>query len=97
MAFPSNQFRGQEPGTNEEIKAFAEGVYGVKFPLFERSDFNGPGSSEVAKFLRLNTPEFKAEKGTYTVPWNFAKWIINDKGQVVSFTKPPINPKKLEK
>ncbi len=61
------------------------GTYRVTFPLFAKSDFNGSGASEVAKFLRVNTPFFNGKKGTLTVPWNYAKWIIDENGKVVNF------------
>ena len=55
LAFPCNQFGGQEPGTNIEIKEFARECYGANFPMFSKSDVNGANTNEVWRFLRRNS------------------------------------------
>lgn len=72
LAFPCNQFLGQEPGSNAQIKKFAQDK-GAKFPLFDKIDVNGGGESEVYTYLKsyFGGP----------VPWNFgAKFIVNKEG-----------------
>jgi|Transcript_81338 glutathione peroxidase len=72
LAFPCNQFLGQEPGTNAQIKSFAAG-YGAKFQLFDKIDVNGPNESEVYSYLKSKFPG--------PVPWNFgAKFIVGKDG-----------------
>lgn len=72
LAFPCNQFLGQEPGTNAEIKKFAAG-YGAKYPLFDKIDVNGANEAEVYTFLKSKFPG--------PVPWNFgAKFIVDKNG-----------------
>lgn len=73
LAFPCNQFLGQEPGSNAEVKKFATGKYGAKYPLFSKIDVNGAGESEVYTYLK------KSFGGP--VPWNFgAKFIVDKDG-----------------
>ena len=56
LAFPSNQFFSQEPGTNQQIKSLVRNFYEGEFLLFEKSEVNGPSTNEVYKFLRTHTP-----------------------------------------
>ena len=68
LGFPSNQFAGQEPGTAEEIAEFCERTYGVTFPLFDKTDVNGP--SQHPLFARLTqAPDAAGTAGDVT--WNF--------------------------
>ena len=76
LAFPCNQFGGQEPGSMQEIVAFAES-YGVNFPLFSKVDVVGKDASEVYKHL------FRATGAKPT--WNFCKYLVNERGAVVQF------------
>ena len=61
LAFPCNQFMGQEPGTNEEIKKFARDHYGAEFPLFAKIEVNGPNTHEVYKYLRSQSELYDAK------------------------------------
>ena len=99
LAFPSNQLIGQEPGTNAEIKAFARDLYGAKFPLFAKIDVNGANTCEVYKFLRYNSKDLydPEKKELKEIPWNFAKFLVNGEGKVVSFHNPKVEPKNLTK
>jgi glutathione peroxidase len=93
LAFPCNQFRQQEPGTNEEIKAYAQNTYGVTFPMFEKIDVNGDNAHEVYRFLRRNSPlHDEAKKQTGSIPWNFAKFLLDSDGHVVNYYAPPTSP-----
>jgi glutathione peroxidase len=84
LGFPSNDFRGQEPGTEKEIQAFCKLTYGVKFPMFEKVSVLGDKATPFYKQLTTVTG---------TAPgWNFHKYLIDRKGNVVanysSGTKP---------
>jgi len=88
----------QELSSNEEIKAFVRKTWPqVQFPLFAKCDVNGPDAHEVFKFLRRTTPELQETKGggTKEIPWNFTKFLLNDKGKVVAYSSPRDDPIKL--
>ncbi len=74
LAFPCNQFRGQEPGTNKEIKQFCEKEYSVTFPLFSKIEVNGEDASPLYKYLTYDDEN--------PIRWNFTKFLINRKGAV---------------
>lgn len=106
--FPANDFAGQEPGTNEEIQTFCTGTFGVDFPLFDKITVVGAqkhplyaaliqaqpsatGSSEVPFREKLKgygmTPNPEPE-----ILWNFEKFIVNRKGEVVKRFTPDTTP-----
>ena len=86
----------QEGGTNEEIKEFVCTKYEGHFPLFAKIDVNGHNTHEIYKFLRLNSELYDQKKQEVKdIPWNFAKFIVNEKGQVVSFHQPSEEPLSL--
>ena len=99
LAYPCNQFKGQEPGTNTEIKAFARDLYGAEFPLFSKVDVNGENTCEVYKFLRSGSTDLYDEKKKEAkeIPWNFAKFIVNRDGKVISYHNPKVDPVDLVK
>ena len=77
LGFPSNQFNGQEPGTNKEIQQFCKLTYGVEFPVFGKVDVNGGAAIPLYKWL-------KSQKGFEgDISWNFNKFLINQSGQVI--------------
>jgi len=80
LAFPANNFGGQEPGTNEEIKTFCKGNFGVTFPLFAKISVVGPDKHPLYGFLTEaeTSPAFAGE-----VNWNFNKFLVGRKGQVI--------------
>jgi glutathione peroxidase len=80
LGFPCNQFGHQEPGSASEIGAFCEKNYGVNFPMFEKIDVNGVGAHPLYKFLKKAAPGIM---GTEAIKWNFTKFLINRKGEVV--------------
>jgi glutathione peroxidase len=93
FAFPCNQFMSQEPGSNEEIKKFAQDKYGAKFQLFSKIEVNGSNTDEIFKYLRRNSPLYDETKDTVTnIPWNFAKFLVDADGQVVQYYTPKENP-----
>jgi glutathione peroxidase len=76
LAFPSNEFGGQEPGSDEEIQEFAEGSYHVSFPLFSKVEVNGNKRDPVYVTLcEESSPEMNGE-----IRWNFTKFIIGRDG-----------------
>ncbi|SIN74430.1 glutathione peroxidase [Singulisphaera sp. GP187] len=81
LAFPANEFGRQEPGTNAEIKTFCSTKYNVKFPLFSKIVVHGKGIHPVYKFL--TEPETNP-KFAGPISWNFAKFLVNRKGEVVA-------------
>ena len=83
----------QEPGTNEEVKEFAQKLYGAEFLLFSKTDVNGPNSCEAFKYLRINSElNDKKKKEVKEIPWNFAKFIVNSEGKVLSYHNPRTEP-----
>src|SRR5271170_1170758 len=107
-AFPANDFAGQEPGTNEEIQAFCKTSFGVKFPLFERITVVGPQKHPLYRALidAQPTAESTAQvpfreqlKGYGMTPnpepevlWNFEKFLVSRKGEVVGRFSPDTTP-----
>ena len=88
----------QEPGTDAEIKAFAQGKYNAKFPMFSKIEVNGENTHPIYKWLRLNSSlANKGRTSAGNIPWNFAKFVVDEHGLVVSFHEPRTNPLKLEK
>lgn len=88
LGFPCNQFLGQEPGSEEEIKTFCSTSYGVSFPLMAKTKVNGPGAHPLYKAL-------KKAKDTHglggPVAWNFEKFLIAPDGAVHRF-RPNVVP-----
>uniref|UniRef100_A0A8D2L939 Glutathione peroxidase n=1 Tax=Varanus komodoensis TaxID=61221 RepID=A0A8D2L939_VARKO len=94
LAFPCNQFGKQEPGTNEEIKAFAAG-YGVTFDMFGKIEVNGDGAHPLWKWMK-SQPKGRGSLGN-AIKWNFTKFLINKEGQVVKRYSPMDDPQVIEK
>lgn len=80
LAFPANQFGGQEPGTDVEIRQFCTDTYHVTFPLFAKIVVKGDGQAPLYKYLtgRATDPRFGGD-----IEWNFAKFLVNRKGEIV--------------
>lgn len=89
LGFPANEFGKQEPGTNEEIKAFCTTNYSVTFPMFSKIVVKGEGIHPLYKFLtsKETNPEYAGEIG-----WNFAKFLIGRDGKVVARFDPRTPP-----
>ena len=89
LAFPCNQFFKQENGSHEEILDFVRSRYNPKFTLFEKVEVNGPETHPVYRYLRKNSSLFnKKFNHSKVIPWNFAKFLLNRKGEVVKFFEP---------
>jgi len=81
LGFPANDFGSQEPGTNEEIKKFCTGKYNVTFPIFSKIVVKGDEKAPLYKFLTDPKTDPKFGK---PIDWNFAKFLINRKGEIVA-------------
>ena len=76
LGFPSNQFKQQDPGTNEEIQEFCRINYGVTFPVMAKIDVNGADEDPLYTHL-------KAQEGD-DIEWNFTKFLVDHDGKVVN-------------
>jgi glutathione peroxidase len=84
LGFPANNFLWQEPGSNEEIAAFCERNYGVKFQMFEKLSVKGSDQHPLYQWLEAKTGE--------RPDWNFSKYLVNEDGTRVQFFKSGVNP-----
>lgn len=89
VAFPSNDFMGQEPGSNEEIVAFCKKNYGVSFPLMSKVKVKGKDMCDIYSFL---TSEAKNGLEDNKVQWNFQKYLLDENGFLVKVLSPRITP-----
>ena len=89
LGFPCNQFAGQEPGTEADVKTFCETRYGVTFPLTSKIEVNGPGRTPLYEWL---TQQQTAPEGPGDIKWNFGKFVIGKKGEVVARFDPTVAP-----
>jgi glutathione peroxidase len=92
VGFPTNQFGGQDPGTNEEIGAFCQRKYGVSFPMMAKIEVNGANAHPLYKWLTAEAPGLL---GTKAIKWNFTKFLVGRDGQVVKRYAPQDEPAKL--
>ncbi len=86
LAFPANNFMGQEPGTNEEIKNFCTINYKTTFPLFSKISVQGEDIAPLYAYL-TSVPGFEGG-----IIWNFNKFLISREGKVVARFASPVNP-----
>ena len=93
LGFPCNQFGAQEPGEAAEIANFCSLTYDVSFPMFGKIAVNGPGTSPLYAWLKTQK---KGLLGSEGVKWNFTKFLIDRKGEVVARFAPTTTPKALE-
>mmetsp|Transcript_9237 Transcript_9237/g.33883 ORF Transcript_9237/g.33883 Transcript_9237/m.33883 type:complete len:111 (-) Transcript_9237:264-596(-) len=91
LAFPCNQFGGQEPGSDADVKRFAEG-YGAKFPIFSKIDVNGPGTHPF--YASLKSTAGGGILGN-DIKWNFGKFVIDRQGNVKRYA-PTSSPLSME-
>jgi len=89
VGFPCNQFLGQEPGTAEEIEQFCSTTYGVTFPLMEKIDVNGDDRHPIYAEL---TEKEDAEGKAGDITWNFEKFLLSPKGEIVARYRPQVEP-----
>ena len=93
LGFPCNQFKGQEPGTNEEIQFFCTEKYNVSFKIFNKIDVNGPNTDPFYDFLKN---EQSGVLGTKNIKWNFSKFLVNKNGEVIKRYSPTTKPEDIE-
>ncbi len=93
LGFPCNQFGKQEPGESSDISAFCEKNFGVTFPVFEKIDVNGDSAVPLFKDLKDEAPGIM---GTKKIKWNFTKFLLNRKGEIISRYAPTTKPEELE-
>ncbi len=107
LGFPANNFLGQEPGTNEEIKEFCKTKYNVEFPMFSKISVKGEDQHPLYKYLTEKKPEadvkdkeFEEKLAGYgqkrekpnDILWNFEKFLVNRNGEIVARFDPSITP-----
>jgi glutathione peroxidase len=93
VAFPCNQFGGQEPGDAEEIKNFCSLTYNVTFPLFSKVAVNGKDANPLFRFLKHAKPGLL---GSELIKWNFTKFLVDRNGAVVERYAPMTKPEELQ-
>ena len=91
LGFPCDQFRHQDPGTDDEIATFCTGSFGVTFPMFSKVDVNGPGAHPVYAWLRDQKSGLLGDR----IKWNFTKFLIGRDGQVLKRYAPTTTPEKI--
>jgi len=87
LGFPCNQFGGQEPGTNEEIKQFCSSKYDVTFPMFDKLDVNGDKRHPLYVALAGKDSPFPGD-----IKWNFGKFLIGKDGKILHRFEPRTTP-----
>ena len=93
LGFPANNFGGQEPGTNEEIKTFCSRKYDVTFPMFSKISVAGADKAPLYQFL--------TDKGTNPatggeIKWNFTKFLVGKDGKVITRFESAVKPESAE-
>jgi glutathione peroxidase len=93
LGFPANEFGAQEPGTNEQIKAFCTTSYGVNFDVFAKVKVKGTGIDPLFEYLtsRETNSAFAGD-----IKWNFNKFLIGRDGRVLARFEPPVEPTSVE-
>ena len=94
LGFPCNQFGGQEPGDEAEIKSFCSLTYNVTFPLFGKVEVNGDNAHPLFKYLKSVKPGLL---GTESIKWNFTKFLVGKDGIVLNRFGPADSPESIEK
>lgn len=89
IGFPSNDFAGQEPGTNDEIATFCQKNYGVTFPMMTKIKVKGEGKHPIYEWL---TSKDQNGRGDFEVQWNFHKFLVDEDGKLVKEVSPQIAP-----
>ncbi len=87
LGFPANDFAGQEPGTDKDIADFCRSTYGVEFPMFSKITVKGDAMHPLYKELTSQPAPIGGE-----VKWNFQKYLLDRKGNVVAKFEPQVKP-----
>lgn len=89
IGFPANNFGGQEPGSNEEISAFCKRNYGVTFPMAEKVSVKG---DDIHPLFRYLTDEAKKMGVEDPIKWNFTKFLVDEKGKLITVFSSRVKP-----
>ncbi|KAJ3693023.1 hypothetical protein LUZ60_012118 [Juncus effusus] len=92
LAFPCNQFGGQEPGNNEQIQEFACTRFKAEYPIFHKVNVNGENAAPIFKYLKASKGGIFGE----SIKWNFTKFLVDKEGQVVGRYAPINSPLSIE-
>jgi glutathione peroxidase len=92
LAFPCNQFGGQEPGSAEAIASFCSTKYDVTFPVLAKIEVNGKGASPLFQWLKQ---EKSGLLGLEAIKWNFTKFLVGRDGQVLERFAPTTKPQAM--
>jgi len=93
LAFPCNQFGGQEPGSDEEVLSFCSLNYDVKFDLFSKVQVNGDQEHPLFQYLKQEAPGLLGSEG---IKWNFTKFLVDRDGRVLKRFGSMTTPSQLE-
>ncbi len=93
LAFPCNQFGGQEPGNADEIANFCSLTYDVSFPVMAKVEVNGEGAEPLYTHLKAEKPGLLGSKG---IKWNFTKFLVDGAGKVIARYAPTDKPASLK-
>ncbi|MBS9523101.1 glutathione peroxidase [Litoribacter ruber] len=89
LGFPANNFGGQEPGTEEDIKAFCTENYGVTFPMFEKVSVKGVDKHPLYRWLSDKDMNGWNDKEP---SWNFCKYLVDENGELIEFYPSSVSP-----
>jgi glutathione peroxidase len=92
LAFPCNQFGGQEPGSAEEIRRFVTDEFDIDFPMFAKIEVNGDGASELYQWLKSEQP---GDGDSADITWNFEKFLVGAQGDVLARFSPMVTPEEI--
>ena len=94
LDFPCNQFFMQAPETDEEINTICSLKYNTKFKRYHKIDVNGKNATELYTYLKNN---YINKERSVRIKWNFTKFLVNKKGEVVGRYQPKTTPKEIER
>ena len=94
LGFPCDQFGHQEPGSDDDIAQFCTMNFGVTFPLFKKTEVNGPNANPLFVELKEKAPGLLGSK---RIKWNFTKFLVNAEGKVLKRYAPTAKPSDIEK
>jgi glutathione peroxidase len=92
VGFPSNEFGGQDPGSNEQIASFCQLNYGVSFPMMAKVKVNGAQAHPLWQWLKAQAPGLL---GTEGIKWNFTKFLVGKDGNVIRRYAPNDKPEAI--
>ena len=93
LGFPANNFGGQEPGSNEEIKTFCSSKYQVTFPMYSKVSVKGADATPLYQFL--TDKKSNAATGG-DIQWNFTKFLVDRNGKTIARFEPAITPESAD-